>query len=161
MGMTISFDRYHTYMEVSDFLHACVLDYPGLCALESIGKSCEGRDIWMLERLTGAQGLPAANRLSMQTGTSMQVRLPDARRFFGQINHLLKNYGKDSKITYLLDTKAFYFVPRIAVDGSEYYLTTPYMLRSSLRQWPGAFDEKPGLYPEDVDGDGKVLYYEG
>lgn len=157
MGMTISFDRYHTYTEVSDFLHACVLDYPGLCALESIGKSCEGRDIWMLELTNRSTGLASGKPAVYADGNIHAGEVTGCETILWAINHLLKNYGKDSKITYLLDTKAFYFVPRIAVDGSEYYLTTPYMLRSSLRQWPGAFDEKPGLYPEDVDGDGKIL----
>jgi murein tripeptide amidase MpaA len=42
------------------------------------------------------------------------------------------------------------------VDGAEKYLTTPYMLRSSIRPYPHT-DEKPGLYPEDINGDGLIL----
>jgi murein tripeptide amidase MpaA len=45
-------------------------------------------------------------------------------------------------------------------DGAELYLTTPALLRSSVRAWPDSeeeFAEFPGLRREDVNGDGKIL----
>ncbi|HHY16866.1 MAG TPA: carboxypeptidase [Firmicutes bacterium] len=155
--MAISFDRYHTYREISDFLQSCASTHPDLCVLESIGKSSEGRDIWMLE-VTNRKTGPAAHKSAVYADGNIHAgEVTGCETVLWTISHLLENYGKDVSITSLLDTKAFYFVPRIAVDGAEYYLTTPYMLRSSLRQWPDTCDEKPGLYPEDVDGDGKIL----
>ena len=43
-----------------------------------------------------------------------------------------------------------------SVDGAERYLTTPYALRSSTRLYPYA-EERDGLYPEDINGDGLIL----
>jgi len=73
------------------------------------------------------------------------------------IDYLLKSYGTDEEIAFLLDAQTFFFIPRIAVDGAESYLCTPYTVRSSVREWPEGHDEKPGLYDEDVDGNGKIL----
>lgn len=71
--------------------------------------------------------------------------------------YALTHYGRDATITRLLDTRTLYVLPRISVDGSEKYLKTPYALRSSTRLYP--FDEpQPGLHPEDVDGDGEILW---
>ena len=42
------------------------------------------------------------------------------------------------------------------MDGAERYLTTPYSLRSSTRFYPYA-EERDGLYPEDINGDGLIL----
>ncbi len=66
------------------------------------------------------------------------------------------NYGKDERVARLLDDYAVYVVPRISVDGAEMYLTTPHMLRSSTRRYPYE-EDREGLYPDDVDGDGKIL----
>ena len=42
------------------------------------------------------------------------------------------------------------------MDGSEYYLSTPYML-GPASALAGRADDKPGLYAEDVDDDGRIL----
>src|SRR5205823_583291 len=55
-----------------------------------------------------------------------------------------------------LDNYVVYILPRITVDGSEHYLTTPHSLRSSKRRYPHDRDRE-GLYPEDLDGDGRIL----
>jgi murein tripeptide amidase MpaA len=68
----------------------------------------------------------------------------------------LTSYGIDEKVTKVLDRSAIYLLPRLSVDGAEKYLTTPYYLRSSTRLHPYE-DERDGLYPEDIDGDGQIL----
>ena len=42
-------------------------------------------------------------------------------------------YGHDERVTQLLDNFTLYVLPRITVDGSETFLTTPHWLRSSMR----------------------------
>jgi murein tripeptide amidase MpaA len=62
-----------------------------------------------------------------------------------------------------LATRTFYVVPRINPDGVEAALsqTNPSRIRSSTRQWPrtdlNADNKPPGLYREDIDGDGRIL----
>ena len=72
------------------------------------------------------------------------------------IQYLTGRYGSDAQVTHLLDQSAFYICPRVSPDGVEQYLTTPYQARSSVRPYPFE-DEREGLHPEDVDGDGRIL----
>lgn len=44
----ISFDRFYLHEELSQLLHDYAREYPDLVSLESIGKSFEGRDIWVI-----------------------------------------------------------------------------------------------------------------
>jgi hypothetical protein len=71
---------------------------------------------------------------------------------------LIGGYGSDPFITNLVDTRTIYIMPKLNPDGSDYYLTKPDAMRSSVRPHDsdrdGAFDEDP---PEDLDGDGNIL----
>ncbi|MEO6434141.1 MAG: M14 family metallopeptidase, partial [Tepidisphaeraceae bacterium] len=72
---------------------------------------------------------------------------------------LVSQYGSDADINELLDTRAIYLCPRLNPDGAELALADrPRHIRSSTRPYP--FDEAPveGLTPEDIDGDGRVLF---
>ena len=53
----IRFDRFYRYDELTALLHGYAEEHPNLVSVESIGKSHEGRDIWLLavtNRVTGA-----------------------------------------------------------------------------------------------------------
>lgn len=155
--MNISFDKYHTYDEIRAFLQDCIREYPELCRVECIGKSYQDREILMFE-ITNRKTGPGSDKPGIYTDANTHAgEVTGAEVVLYTIKMLLEGYGKDPRITNLIDTRVFYFIPRITVDGSEYYLSTPYMLRSSLRPWPEETDDKPGLYAEDVDGDGRIL----
>ena len=68
------------------------------------------------------------------------------------IGYYLDSYGKDERVTRLLDNYVVYVLPRITVDGSDKYLTSPHWMRSSVRRYP-YMEDREGLYPDDVDGD--------
>jgi murein tripeptide amidase MpaA len=44
----IQFDRYYRYEDLTRILQGYAEEYPGLVQLQSIGKSYEGRDIWLV-----------------------------------------------------------------------------------------------------------------
>ena len=52
----IAFDRFYRYAELTELLHAFAREHPQLVAIESIGKSHEGRDIWVLTVTNAATG---------------------------------------------------------------------------------------------------------
>ena len=53
---TVAFDRFYRYAELTALLHAVVREHPGLVTLESIGKSHEKRDVWVLTVTNAATG---------------------------------------------------------------------------------------------------------
>ena len=44
----IKFDRFYRYADLTRLLHEFATEYPQLARIESIGKSHEGRDVWLL-----------------------------------------------------------------------------------------------------------------
>ncbi|HWI50561.1 MAG TPA: M14 family metallopeptidase [Symbiobacteriaceae bacterium] len=148
--------RYLRYEELTAFLQACAAEYPALCALEEIGRSAEGRSVWAMTLTNTATGAAPVKPGYLFDANTHAGEVTGGAAALYAIHWLLTNYGSDPVATELLDTRAVYAVPRIAVDGTEMYLTTPYLLRSSPRRYPEPAD-LPGLYPEDVNGDGLIL----
>ena len=156
MALELKFDHFYLYDEIKAFLDQAVSDYPGLCSLESIGKSYEGRDIWCLTVTNKATGEAAAKPAMYIDANIHAGEVTGSHVCLYTIRHLLAGHGDDPEITKLLDTRAFYILPRINPDGAELYLTTPTMLRSSVRPYPEE-EEKDGLRAEDINGDGMIL----
>ncbi|MEP7208379.1 MAG: M14 family metallopeptidase [Casimicrobiaceae bacterium] len=154
----IAFDRFYRYDELTRLLHEIVAEQPALTRLESIGKSHEGRDIWVLTVTNNATG-PAEEKPAFWLDGNIhatEVAASAANLFF--IHTLLEGYGLDDDITRALDTRAFYICPRINPDGAEWALADrPRWVRSSTRPYPYDEEEIEGLTVEDIDGDGRIL----
>ncbi|MBK9608295.1 MAG: hypothetical protein IPO58_18335, partial [Betaproteobacteria bacterium] len=52
----LSFDRFHRYADLTAILHQFAADHPQLMQVASIGKSHEGRDIWLVTATNTATG---------------------------------------------------------------------------------------------------------
>src|SRR5262245_30059906 len=55
-GVTYSFDRFLRYDELTDWIHGLAAAHPDLVAVESYGRSHEGRDLWLVTVTDGATG---------------------------------------------------------------------------------------------------------
>lgn len=156
--MTAAFDsgRYLRYDEMTAQLRAWAEGYPGLCRLAEIGRSAEGRTIWAVTLTNQATGPDSEKPGYLIDANTHAGEVTGGAAAIYSIHWLLTGYGLDPIATEILDTRAFYVVPRIAVDGAEFYLSTPYYLRSSARLYP-APEELPGLHPADVNADGMIL----
>ncbi len=149
-------DRYLKYDEMTAQLKSWAAEYPHLCRLEEIGRSSEGRPIWAVTLTNFETGLDRDRPGYLIDANTHAGEVTGGAAAMYSVWYLLTQYGTDPTATQLLDTRAFYCVPRIAVDGVEVYLTTPHLLRSSAKLYPMA-EEPPGFYPEDVNGDGYIL----
>lgn len=148
-------DKYYKYAEMTTLLQDWQARYPDFVAMESIGRSYEGRDIWGVT-LTNAKTGAAAEKPAYHIDANIHAgEIIGSSVVLYTINWLLTNYGNDARATFLLDHTAFYLVPRISVDGAELYMTTPTTLRSSVRPDPNP-DERDGLRRKDLNGDGFI-----
>jgi len=154
----IAFDRFYRYAELTTLLQAFVSEHPKLVAVESIGKSHEGRDIWVVTVTNSATG-PAAEKPAFWVDGNIhatEVAASAACLYF--LDTLVREYGNDPDVTRALDTRAFYVCPRINPDGTEWALADrPKWIRSSTRPYPFDEEEIEGLVVEDIDGDGCIL----
>src|SRR5438094_6994427 len=140
---------YYTYDVLTKLLHDLVEAYPQLAQLESIGKSLEGRELWLVT-LTNQEMGPAIEKPAYWIdGNTHADEVTGSTVALYTIWSYLTKYGTDETITRVLDRTALYILPRLSVDGAERFLTTPYYLRSSTRPYPYE-DERDGLYEEDI-----------
>lgn len=152
------FDAYYRYPELSRVLHELAERFSHLMRLESIGKSFEGRDIWLATVTRFASGEAADKPALFVDGNIHAIELTSSMACLYLLNQLVTGYGTDGEITRCLDTRAFYVCPRLNPDGAEWALADcPRFIRSSTRPYP--YEEEPigGLKREDIDSDGRVL----
>ncbi|MCH7527241.1 MAG: hypothetical protein IID39_07375, partial [Planctomycetes bacterium] len=158
--VNLTFNHFYNYNDIVDALKLLANAYPELVTLESIGKSVEERDMWMVtinNPATGADRDKAAIYIDANVhGNEIQ----GAETCLYTIWFLTKNYGVVDKITELVDQRAFYILPMVNPDGRAYwfdYPSTPHSSRSGKKPTDNDFD---GLYdedgPDDLDGDGFI-----
>jgi murein tripeptide amidase MpaA len=155
----IHFDRFYRYDDLTRLLHEFAAEYPHLFKVESIGKSHEGRDVWLVTATNFASG-PDIEKPALWVDGNLhasEVAGSTANLYF--IKSLADRYTKDSTVTECLDTRVFYIVPRVNPDGAEWALADrPKLIRSSTRPYPYDEESTEGLIAdEDIDGDGRIL----
>jgi murein tripeptide amidase MpaA len=154
----VRFDRYYRYPELTEILRAYAAEHPGLVRLSSIGRSHEGRDVWLAAITNLATGPDREKPAMWVDGNIHASELSPSTACLLLIDRLVRGHGSDPEITRCLDSRAFYICPRVNPDGAEWALADrPKIVRSSTRPYP--YDEEPigGLVEEDVDGDGRLL----
>lgn len=152
----VPFDHFCTYDQLSSLLEAWALERPELVAVESIGSSWEGREIWLVTVTNAATG-PAAEKPGFLVEANIHsIEWTGSTGALHLLQRLVDGYGADERVTRLLDTRAVYVVPRLNPDGAEHALIQGRLIRSSVRPWP-LDEQRDGLQMRDVDGDGRVL----
>ena len=155
----MGFDTYLRYDDLTHALHALAAEHPGLLRIESIGRSFEGRDIWLAtvtNFATGADTGEAGALGGRQHPRDRGRRLDGAACYL--LHHLVKRYGSDAEVTRCLDTRAFYVCPRLNPDGAELALADCRGLSAPAPGLtPTTRSQSAGLRREDIDGDGRVL----
>ena len=156
--MKLQYDRFYRYADFTEILHQFVKKFPKLLALESIGKSFEGKDIWVVTATNQKTG-PAADKPAYWVDANIHAsELAGSAAALYLIDTLTKNYGKRDDITRCLDTRVMYICPRINPDGAEWAMRdTPKIVRSSTRSYPYDEEHVEGMDIEDVNGDGRIL----
>jgi murein tripeptide amidase MpaA len=156
------FDTFYKHEALSRLLFDYADAHPDLVKVQSIGKSHEGRDIWVAIVTNGATGADTDKPAFWADGNIHAAELTASTACLYYLHRLVTGYGQATdegrEITQLLDTRTVYLCPRLNPDGAELALSErPRHIRSSTRRYP--FDEDPveGLTVEDVDGDGRVL----
>lgn len=154
----IRFDTFYRYDDLTCHLRAFEAAYPNLVRVESIGKSHEGRDIWLATVTNFATGPDREKPAFWIDGNIHATEISASTACLYFLNYLLTGYGEEDDVTRVLDSRVYYIVPRVNPDGAEWALADkPKYIRSSTRPYP--YDEEPvgGLIVEDIDGDGRML----
>jgi hypothetical protein len=154
---SVDWDRYYTAAETEQILREFHDLFPGLTELYSIGKSLQGRDLWVMEVTSEITG-PAAEKPALYLdGGIHSGELTGSQVALYTLGSLLTGFGWNAEVTELLEGYAFYIRPKFNPDGSDLALIYDQNLRSTVRPWDededGEADEDPA---EDLDGDGWI-----
>ena len=157
-GDVLAFDRYHTVDVMYTWLRTWAERHPEIVELYEIGRSFEGRPILQLTLTNRATGAKEDKPAAYFEGGRHSGEITSSESVLWLAQHLIENYGSDPRITRLLDTKAVTLRPQNNPDGSNMYLHTAVMNRSTVRpvdnDGDGLLDEDEA---DDLDGDG-VIY---
>jgi hypothetical protein len=153
------FDRYLRDDELVAWLHGVAAAHPDLVQLASYGRSHEGRDLWLVTVTDAATGTHDTKPAHWVDASIHAVELTATVAACALLHRLVTGHGTDDTVSRALATRTFYIVPRVNPDGAEWVLADrPRFRRSSVRPWPWSDAHRwPGLYGEDVDGDGRIL----
>lgn len=152
------FDHYCRYDELTALLRVWATTHPDLMRVESIGKSHEGRDIWLATLTHFTSGGDRDKPGFWVDGNLHAPELAGSAACLYLIHTLVTGYGQDADISRCLDKRVLYICPRINPDGAEWALAdTPRIIRSSTRPYPYDDATIGGLIREDMDGDGRIL----
>ena len=152
------FDQFYRHGELTQLLRDYASACPDLVQLSSMGKSHEGRDIWVVALTNQRTGADTDKPAFWADGNIHAAELTASTACLYYLHQLVIGYGQDPQVTHLLDTRTVYLCPRLNPDGAELALADkPRHIRSSTRPYP--FNEEPveGLDIEDIDGDGRIL----
>jgi murein tripeptide amidase MpaA len=149
--------QYWTYDAMWDGLRELEQRYPDFMTVEVIGQSREGRNMAGVTLTNRATGAPKTKSAIFVDANIHAGEVAGNAVAMYWIQWCLENYPANPEAKELLDHHTVYVVPRISIDGAELYLTTPYRVRSSPHIYP--YSEPPeGFVPEDINGDGHILY---
>jgi murein tripeptide amidase MpaA len=155
---SVDFDRYYRYEELVQLLQSFRDEYPSLVDLKVIGKSHEGREIYLVEVTNKEAGDAPDKPAFWADGNIHASEVSASTAVLYLLNKLCTGYGNDEKTTRLLDTRTFYLLPRVNPDGAEWALEDPpRVIRSSTRPYPYEEDDPYGVERKDLDGDGRIL----
>lgn len=155
MKTTFQYDHYYAYQELTEALKTLVSRHSDILTMESLCKSEKDRDVWAMTLTNRQTGDPLAKPAFYIDANTHAGEVTGSMAALHTLDVLCTNYGENEALTKLVDTMTFYVIPRISVDGSEVYLTTPYDLRSADRPYLTPV-QQPGLVPEDMDQDGVI-----
>ena len=154
----IDHSRFYRYEELLALLRGLAAEHPRFVAIETVGRSHEGREIPLVTLTDTATG-PAADKPALWVdGNIHSVELSASAACLYFIDWLLRNREHNPDVARCLATRTFYVCPRINPDGAEWALADkPKWIRSSTRPYPFDEEDVEGLVVEDVDGDGRIL----
>ena len=153
----LPFDHIMHYDELTKLLQSWAGARPNLVKIESIGTTPQGRPIWFLTLTNQKTGAALEKPALIVDGNMHATEWGGGVAALHFVWKLLDGYGRDERITRLLDSRTVYVLPRMTPDGVEATLAQGRFIRSVDRPYPNQ-PLQPGINPSDIDGDGRTVF---
>jgi Zinc carboxypeptidase len=100
------FNKFYRYNEFTRLLKAYAKEYPNLIQLQSIGKSYEGREVWLVTATNFKTGSDADKPALWVDANLHASEVTGSTAALYLIHSLMTRYKKDENVTRALDTRA-------------------------------------------------------
>lgn len=144
--VTVSWDRYYDHAAIGEIGRRLQAAHPNTCRLSSIGKSHEGRDLWVITVTDFTKGQADRKPAMYVDGNIHSNEIQGTEMALYTAWYLCERRGEVAWIDSLLADRTLYIVPTINPDGRENY----------LKNANTASSPRTGMVPRDNDGDGRV-----
>jgi hypothetical protein len=113
---------YHNYAEMVGDIHAVEAAHPSIVKVSSIGKSYQGRDIW-IARISDNVAIDEGEPEILIDALHHAREHLTVEQALYTLHLLTDTYGSDATITNLVNTRVVWIVFMLNPDGGEYDLT--------------------------------------
>jgi len=152
-----SWNKYHNYSEILNFLKKLNESYSEIAKIYSIGKTWNNRNIWCIELSSHVSSKPKPALFIVSYHHARERITIEVALYTAW--YLATNYATNNTIRKILDQTVIYIIPALNADGIEISEINPWQ-RKNLRpideDGDGKVDEDP---PNDVDGDGEIYQW--
>ena len=144
--VAVSWDRFYDHAGLLEIGRRLAAAHPGFIKLGSIGKSTEGRDMFLLTVTNHAVGDPDKKPAMWIDGNIHANEIQGSEFSLYTAWYLAEMVDRVPAVDSLLRNYTLYIVPSINPDGRDHYIHQPNTASSP----------RTGLAPRDTDGDGRV-----
>lgn len=142
----IAWNRYYNHDGVTDICKKIAAAHPDLAKLSSIGKSYQGREMWVLTITDFKKGKPDEKPGFYLDGNIHSNEIQGTEMALYTAWYLTESFKDITYIKELLADRVFYIVPTINPDARDNYMKAPNTPNSP----------RSGMIPVDNDRDNKI-----
>lgn len=156
----ISWNRYYTHAGITEICKKLAAAHPDLVKVSSIGKSYQGREMWMLTVTDFKKGKPEEKPAFYMDGNIHSNEIQGTEMAMYTAWYLAESFASVEFIKELLADKVFYIVPTINPDARDHYMKEPNTPNSPRSGVIPVDNDRDGLVNEDgftdLDGNGHI-----
>lgn len=156
----ISWNRYYNHSGITEICKKLAAAHPDLVKVSSIGKSYQGRDMWVLTVTDFKKGKPEEKPAFYLDGNIHSNEIQGTEMALYTAWYLAESFASIEFIKELLADKVFYIVPTINPDARDHYMKEPNTPHSPRSGVIPVDNDRDGLINEDgftdLDGNGHI-----
>lgn len=156
----ISWNRYYNHAGITEICKKLAAAHPDLVKVSSIGKSYQGKDMWLLTVTDFKKGKPEEKPAFYMDGNIHSNEIQGTEMAMYTAWYLAESFASVEFIRELLADKVFYIVPTINPDARDHYMKEPNTPHSPRSGVIPVDNDRDGLVNEDgftdLDGNGHI-----
>lgn len=154
-------NQYHDYSQAADLLQKLATAHPERARLVSLGKSHQGREMWLMTITNGVGDAAADTKPGFWIDGGIHANeIQSVEVVLYTAWYLLEMAPRSTSINKLLDERVFYLLPMMSPDSRDDHFYQPNSTHSPRTGQIPVDDDKDGLVdedgPDDLDGDGHI-----